>query len=159
MGAESFSVPDLPLRLRLEGLGWLLAARVALALLPLKQVLRLWRLEAAADQAEAGGDSADNPALPLIRETVLHHVRYSRFWAGSCMAQSFAAAAMLRRRDLPATLCLGTARNDDGGWRAHAWLQSGDFLVTGADPIRHGGYTRLAAFGARAKASSHDSDL
>lgn len=52
-------------------------------------------------------------------------------WRSSCLCAALAAARMLRRRNLPATLYLGVAREEGEALRAHAWLRSGELIVTG----------------------------
>jgi len=46
----------------------------------------------------------------------------------TCLEQSIAAKLMLRVRGVPNTLYLGFA-----GAKAHAWLESGSFVVTGGE--------------------------
>jgi hypothetical protein len=39
---------------------------------------------------------------------------------------------MLRRRGVPSTLYLGVMKDDTAGLSAHAWVRSGDVVLTGA---------------------------
>jgi hypothetical protein len=61
-----------------------------------------------------------------------------------CLPRALAAHAMLRRRGIASSLCLGVAR-DGGDLAAHAWIEVGDNKFVGGEQA--GGFTRLAAFG------------
>ncbi len=50
-------------------------------------------------------------------------------WSCVCLPQAIAAVRMLRARKLPGTLLLGVLRED--GLKAHAWVCTGDAVVTG----------------------------
>ncbi|MGA8614107.1 MAG: lasso peptide biosynthesis B2 protein [Xanthobacteraceae bacterium] len=69
---------------------------------------------------------------------------------GSCLASALAAHAMLRRRGIASSLCLGVAR-DEGAMAAHAWIEVGqDVIVGAAEAVR---FKRIAQFGAAAARS------
>jgi hypothetical protein len=53
-------------------------------------------------------------------------------WRCMCFEQVVAARLMLRRRGIPYTLYLATDRRSEG-LVAHAWLRTGDYIVTGAE--------------------------
>ena len=68
-------------------------------------------------------------------------------WESACLAQAFAAKAMLRCRGITSTLYLGLAKNEQGGQSgllAHAWLRSGSLILTG-EPGKDQ-YTVVATF-------------
>ncbi len=57
----------------------------------------------------------------------------SRFpWKNTCLVQAIAAMIMLRRRHQPSTLYLGVS-TQDAEFEAHAWLRSGEVVVTGGE--------------------------
>ncbi len=61
-----------------------------------------------------------------------------------CLPRALAAQAMLRRRGIASSLCLGVAR-DGQGLAAHAWIELGqDIVVGGSEAPR---FTRLVEFG------------
>jgi hypothetical protein len=62
----------------------------------------------------------------------------------ACLPRALAAQAMLRRRGVASRLCLGVAR-DGATLSAHAWLELGDTIVTGAEAAPR--FTRLVEFG------------
>jgi hypothetical protein len=66
-------------------------------------------------------------------------------WESKCLAQALAAALMLRWRQIPFVLTLGVAKTiePNPGIDAHAWLFSGDILLTGAGYER---YSVIAQF-------------
>jgi hypothetical protein len=52
-------------------------------------------------------------------------------WDCKCLARAIAGKQMLRRRKIPSTLYLGLAKEENVGLKAHAWLKSGDIILTG----------------------------
>jgi hypothetical protein len=74
----------------------------------------------------------------------VEHVATLRGMHALCLPRALAAHAMLRRRGIANTLCLGVAR-DGGELAAHAWIEvSGKPIVGGDEAAR---YTPIAAFG------------
>jgi hypothetical protein len=53
-------------------------------------------------------------------------------WRSTCLVQAIAGKWMLRRRSIPSTLCIGVDRGAIARLEAHAWLRSGNFVLTGA---------------------------
>ncbi|MBO0996454.1 lasso peptide biosynthesis B2 protein [Bacillus sp. SD075] len=58
--------------------------------------------------------------------------RYT-IWESQCLVKAMAAMKMLEKREIDSTLYLGTAKDENGGLIAHAWLRSGPFYITGAE--------------------------
>ena len=91
------------------------------------------------------------PVDPAARAAALRIGRAIRVaarrtpWESKCLAQALAAALMLRWRRLPFVLTLGVAKTTElkAGIDAHAWLFSGDILLTGAGYER---YSIIAQF-------------
>lgn len=66
--------------------------------------------------------------------------------SSTCFAQSVAAARLLRAEGLPGELTIGVARTGSrGGIDAHAWVRSGDVVVTGDGDLD--AYTALTRLG------------
>jgi transglutaminase superfamily protein len=63
----------------------------------------------------------------------------------SCLASALAAHAMLRRRGIASSLCLGVAP-DAGAVAAHAWIEVGGDAIVGATEAAR--FKRIAQFGA-----------
>jgi Transglutaminase-like superfamily len=61
-----------------------------------------------------------------------------------CLPRALAAHAMLRRRGIASTLCLGVAR-EQNAFDAHAWVEVGAKRIIGGEEAD--GFTRLAEFG------------
>lgn len=59
----------------------------------------------------------------------------SRF-PGSCLVQALAAQLMLGRRGVLATLRIGVALDEEGAFRAHAWLESSGKIIIGGSQSR-----------------------
>ena len=70
----------------------------------------------------------DDVAAEIGRSVVTAAARIP--WS-TCLTQTLATAAMLRRRSIPSTLYLGIAK-DKNGICAHAWIRCGDVILTGA---------------------------
>lgn len=66
------------------------------------------------------------------------------FWESECLVQAIAAMKMLQKRCISNTLYLGTAKDKQGKFVAHAWLRSGTHVVTGFEGMEH--YTVVATF-------------
>ena len=56
-------------------------------------------------------------------------------WDSKCLVQAIASKAMLRRHRVPSTIYLGVAKDDGRQLYAHAWLRSGDVVVTGGQGL------------------------
>lgn len=65
-------------------------------------------------------------------------------WTCTCLGQALAAMVMLRRCGHGSTLYLGVTRGIDSQIDAHAWLRSGDVIVTGAQQQPR--YTVMSSF-------------
>lgn len=108
--------------------------RAAILVLPFAWVARRLALETG---NSAASPMTDNPAARAAALRVGRAVRTAASrtpWESKCLAQALAAALMLRSRKIPFVLTLGVAKtsNPNPGIDAHAWLFSGDILLTGA---------------------------
>ncbi|MDQ6422373.1 lasso peptide biosynthesis B2 protein [Paenibacillus sp. LHD-117] len=70
--------------------------------------------------------------LKRVRSAISVMSRHT-FWDSKCLVQAMAGMKMLERRDIPSTLYLGTARDENGKLIAHAWLRSGSLYVSGSE--------------------------
>ncbi len=52
-------------------------------------------------------------------------------WKSNCLVHALAAKIMLRRRGIASTVYLGVAKDRGKDLNAHAWLRSGDVILTG----------------------------
>ncbi|MDT8861082.1 lasso peptide biosynthesis B2 protein [Alkalihalobacillus sp. MEB130] len=84
------------------------------------------------------------------RETLLNvsnaiHImsRYT-FWESQCLVKAIAGLKMLEKRNIESTLYLGTGKDDEGKFAAHAWLRSGPFYVSGSEGMEK--FTVIAKF-------------
>lgn len=125
-----------------EAVCWLGVARVLLLALPLNAIAA--RLGKVHQQSPATLDNS-------FQRTQARRVGYavtkmSRYvpWDSACLAQALAAKWMLGTRQLPSTLYLGVAFDENKKMLAHAWLRCGDVFVTGAP--QHTRFTVVATF-------------
>lgn len=123
-----------------EAMVALMAARLALRLLPFRLLVRR------PTSAESGTRIGD--AAP--REPRALRVRYAVAQAGrrlpgtwTCLVRALAAGWMLRRRGLGSVLHLGVS-TAGGRLAAHAWLEAGDGIVCGGREAAE--FTPLASF-------------
>ena len=126
--------------LRLEATFWLAIAKLAIAVLPFRQV----------------GLLASRPIrqTEIPRQTHVNGVRRIRWaisasatrvpWRALCFQQGLAAQLMLRRRGIPSVLYYGAAQDDRDGLSAHVWVRDGDVDVIGGEIADH--FTILATF-------------
>lgn len=132
-------------RLLVEAVLCLGMIRAAIGVLPFAWVARRLALESgnAAESATAVDPAARITALRIGRAVRTAASRTP--WESKCLAQALSGALMLRRRHIPFVLTLGVARTEERkpGIDAHAWLFSGDVLLTGAGYER---YSVLARF-------------
>jgi hypothetical protein len=107
----------------------LLAARLALALLPFPRALRWLRVA----EGEACSGRVDADKAHEFGRAIAIAARHVPFRA-VCLEQAFAALLMLRRHGLAGTVHLGLARGAGvHSIAAHAWCRCGEMPVTGAD--------------------------
>jgi hypothetical protein len=60
-----------------------------------------------------------------------------------CLVQALAVQLLFTRRNIPADLCLGVAKEKDGQLAAHAWVESEGEIVIGGSAEDLSRYTRL----------------
>lgn len=112
----------------LEALLWLGIARASVLTLPFRWLVRVLR------QQSGVTPNADDPATLPTRKRVawaIAAISKRTPWDSNCLAQALAAKIMLRRRGMASTLYLGVAKAKEGGLDAHAWVRSGNLILTG----------------------------
>ncbi len=77
-------------------------------------------------------DSYETKTLRHISNAIYTMSRYT-FWESQCLVKAFAGMKMLERRRIESTLYLGTGKDENGNFIAHAWLRSGSTYVTGSE--------------------------
>ena len=127
-----------------RALAWLAMARVALATIGFNRIRN--RLEAMTTGSRAGDGYPR-----AVRRAIS---RASRTLPGTkCLPQSVAAFVLLRRGGHPAELTIGVAKNENEAspLDAHAWVRSGDLVVTGDhDGVDLSRFSELARVGGHA---------
>ena len=126
--------------LMLRAFSLLLAARLALAIIPVRRVIA-WKQRRLFSQASA----APQAETARIRHAVLTVARYSpiRF---VCFPQCLAAAALLRTRGIPSRLHYGITRSSEptGKLITHTWLEANGAIVIGGEVAAD--YATLAVY-------------
>ncbi len=135
------NLPKADIGLLLEAILWLGIVRLAVVMLPFRQIVP-W----------LGARQSATPAAPLP-EAHVHLVKRIGWavrtaaahlpWQAVCLPQAIAAKFMLRRRGFASTLYLG-ASHDGAEFKAHAWIRAGDVIVTGYQDMQR--YTVVSSF-------------
>jgi len=78
------------------------------------------------------GDPHKDPDLSLLIKIgkSLHRANKLAFWKNICLVKSVAARFMLSRRGIPSVFTLGLFFHDGMKLGAHAWVKSGEVIVT-----------------------------
>ncbi len=114
--------------LLLEAAVWLAFSRLALLLVPFKQISpHLGTLQHESDRAVS---SATEQTAERIGWAIRAIARRTP-WESACLAQAISAKAMLRRRHITSTLYLGLGKDSSQKLQAHAWLRCGTEILTG----------------------------
>ena len=118
------------------------AVRVGLWLLP----FRTWRrLLAKLTRASSACQEGGRVPIDRVAWAVTGASRYVP--AATCLTQALATKVLLCRNGHPASLHIGVARNEGGGFQAHAWVESDGTVVIGGSGSQLERYTPLPAVG------------
>jgi Transglutaminase-like superfamily len=131
------------LRLLVEAVAWLGAARICVTLLPFRHTARLLGLRPG--ERPVGIAVADPEPVARIAWAVTAGAARAP-WSSTCMVRALAASVLLRRAGIARTLHLGVggdARSVDG-FAAHAWVAVGEQIVVGRTDERR--YTAIASY-------------
>lgn len=112
----------------IKAIFWTGIARVLILLVPLKRFSFLL-----GTHMKVTPETAASENMVLLRAVGIAITRASRFvpWRCKCYEQAIAAKIILRGYRLQTTLYYGVAKDQDKKLIAHAWVRSGDFIVTG----------------------------
>ena len=123
-----FSLSASDQRLLITSAALLAAIRLGLWLIPF-HLLR--RLLSKFNRETRSANAGDEEVLSRIVWAV--SVLGNRM-PGSCLTQALATQLMLGRRGRPTTLRIGVALNEEGAFRAHAWLETeGEIIIGGSE--------------------------
>lgn len=129
-------------RLLTEAAVWLCLLKVATSALPFRRVAALLRLaQSAASDAVPVNGAGDDRAT--VTGWAVQAAAARTPWLSTCLVQSLAGYAILRRHGVPSAVYLGVARNAAGELVAHSWLRCGDRTVTGGGRQR---YSAIACY-------------
>lgn len=103
-------------------LGW---SRLLIVLFHFRKVAAY--LEKKEKKREKQNNSFDLQNLSQMMIKVSRHT----FWKSNCLTQALAAKFMLNRRGIKSVVYFGVLREGDEAFKAHAWVKSGEFVVTG----------------------------
>jgi hypothetical protein len=126
-----------------QAVGWLGVMRLAIALLPFRRIAKLLKLRQG--ESPAASEAAPSQRVERIGWAVRGAAAHV-WWKSACFDQALAGAIMLQHRGIAGTVYLGVAKNVDPSTEvaAHAWLRSGEAILTGA--AGHERFNVIAAF-------------
>lgn len=116
-------------------------SRAAVRILPFRWIA--WPLGEHMSSTPDEPDASHEAILQRVKwavGTASQHVP----WNANCLAQAIAATLMLRLRRVAGTIYFGVMKDDQGEHQAHAWLRSGETIVTGARGMQT--YTVVSTF-------------
>src|SRR4051812_21625058 len=105
-------------------------ARIAIGVQPFERIAGWLGLSTQEPTRSGGGALAEQ-----VGEAVRRGARRTP-WESTCLAQALACAAMLRWRHLPGALYLGMMKDAAGQFQAHAWVRSGESILTGGTDLQ-----------------------
>ncbi len=112
----------------LEATFWLAIARLSILILPFRWIapfLGKHMAESPQSMEPNFGDFAEQASWAV--QTAGRHLP----WECKCLTQAIAGKGIFRLRGIPSTLYLGLGKDGGEKLKAHAWLRSGDVIVTG----------------------------
>jgi hypothetical protein len=134
-------------RLFLEAFYRLLTARLILLIFPFRIIAQ--RLGTHMQVTPLETEPLYNQTLLQIRKALRRATKYIPL-KSACLVQALAAYRMLKRRNIPSTLYLGVAKNHKDSkkkpLKAHAWLRSGDVILTGQKGVNLSDFTVVSTF-------------
>lgn len=116
--------------LLISALFHLAAIRIGLWVMPLQVILRRLETLKVSETFRVWN--------PLPPERIAWAIRAaSRYLPGSrnCLVQSLAAQAMLAQQRSASQLRIGVAKDDDGRFKAHAWVECDGETIIGAEGV------------------------
>lgn len=75
----------------------------------------------------------------------VEQISYRTPWKSKCLVKALTAQIMLGKRKISSTLYLGVAKDKENKLLAHAWVRSGQVIITGAR--QRAGFKEVARFG------------
>lgn len=110
-----------------------LALKAAAALHCIRMLMRAVPYRRLLALVEGASRPAGGPPRTSAAAVARAMRRAARTAPGStCLFRALAAYLLCRREQLPAELCIGVARENDGDMAAHAWVRCGTTIVVGA---------------------------
>jgi hypothetical protein len=82
-------------------------------------------------ESPAQEDAANIEAARQVGQ-VMEKVSRNTPWASKCLVQAIVGKVLLRQRGISNTLYLGVGQEEEKGLVAHAWLRSGNIILTGS---------------------------
>lgn len=121
--------------LLLRTVAWLAISRSMLLVIPIRRLAP--RLSTAEDSDQPDVDPAVLSRVAWAVAAAANNVP----WRSDCFPQTIAAQKLLKGYGYASTIHIGVERIGDDDLTAHAWLTSGNVVVTGPTDLSH--YTEL----------------
>ena len=115
--------------LLMQAVGWLAVARIRLAVTPFN---RLAAILASESDRKAG---VVDPELAARIGFAVRAAASNVPWRSDCFPQAIAARKLLARHGYTSTIHLGVEKPEENGLAGHAWLTSGEIVITGGERL------------------------
>jgi hypothetical protein len=125
--------------LYLEAAFWLGISRLAISVVPFKRIAPFLGVHMASSDVNGNRQQTASRVSCAIRVMSFHLP-----WECKCLAQAISGKMMLQKRKISSTLYLGMAKDENGVLSAHAWLRSGDAIITGGGNLQR--FTVISTF-------------
>jgi hypothetical protein len=122
----------------LEAWSCLAMARLMLVFRPFKKILPFLRSGEKNVEINVNSEILQQIKLSIARACVRSP------WRTRCFEQALAAKMMLNRRKISSTIFFGVKKENTEELAAHAWVKSGEFIVTGWQKVKE--YTVVGSF-------------
>ena len=118
-------------------------ARIALAVMPFRVIVRALGLRIL--PASAGAHTTHEEEATRIGWAVRTAAAHTP-WSNTCLVQALAAVLLLSSRGIRSSIALGVSKAGEGpaDLIAHAWVRSGDVILTGE--TGHDRFVELVTF-------------
>ncbi|GAB4300113.1 MAG: lasso peptide biosynthesis B2 protein [Marinilabiliales bacterium] len=107
---------------------WLFVARLNTTFLPSKKYLK--KLGRDKTLTSENNMPEHEEYVRILKKSIRRAVKYTPFKT-KCLQQAYAGKIILNKANIPSTVYFGLAKDKNNKLIAHAWLRTGNIIVTG----------------------------
>ncbi len=96
-----------------------------------------WLANALGRRTNKATEQNESLTMPQIHRVTwaIRRISCHTPWRSNCLAKAIAGRYMLSRRRVASTIYFGMVKNSEGELNAHAWLKSGNMILTGGSNL------------------------